>query len=133
MSSPSTDGFDFDEFIRTRPWTFSAVVAGVVSLIALINGEHPVAGFVGTFIITALLTLPYVRLTDFTRAMTEANQLDSPRRANADQHDDALGRLRERYAEGKIDEAEFERRVEQLLRTQDDDTAEAEFVREKSS
>ncbi|WP_242492780.1 SHOCT domain-containing protein [Halogeometricum borinquense] len=48
--------------------------------------------------------------------MTEANQLDSPRRANADQHDDALARLRERYAEGKIDEAEFERRVEQLLR-----------------
>jgi uncharacterized membrane protein len=40
-----------------------------------------------------------------------------------DDSDDALAELRERYATGELTEAEFERRVERLLETEDRDTA----------
>ena len=36
-----------------------------------------------------------------------------------DSADDALQRLRERYAAGEIDDVEFERRLERLLKTED--------------
>ncbi|WP_424017523.1 SHOCT domain-containing protein [Halorientalis pallida] len=37
-----------------------------------------------------------------------------------DVDDDALAALRRRYAEGEIDDVEFERRLERLLETEDD-------------
>jgi len=43
--------------------------------------------------------------------------------ASSDDEDDALATLRERYANGDLTEAEFERRVERLLETEDRETA----------
>lgn len=40
-------------------------------------------------------------------------------REHAETGDDALQRLRERYAAGEIDDVEFERRLERLLETED--------------
>jgi uncharacterized membrane protein len=45
--------------------------------------------------------------------------------AAPDDREVALARLRERYAEGEIDEAEFEERVERLLQTENVDDARA--------
>ena len=45
--------------------------------------------------------------------------------------EEALETLRNRYARGEIDEAEFERRVEVLLETESVDDAEAYAAREK--
>jgi len=42
----------------------------------------------------------------------------SDRTSDADESDDALQRLRERYAAGEIGDAEFERRLERLLETE---------------
>jgi uncharacterized membrane protein len=43
--------------------------------------------------------------------------------AASESEDDALETLRERYASGDLGEAEFERRVERLLETEDRETA----------
>ncbi|WP_276258284.1 SHOCT domain-containing protein [Haloglomus litoreum] len=51
----------------------------------------------------------------------------SPRAADEDA---ALARLRERYANGDLDEAAFEARLERLLLTEDTDTA-REYARER--
>ncbi|MFC7193702.1 SHOCT domain-containing protein [Halosimplex aquaticum] len=57
-----------------------------------------------------------------------------------DAGDDALQRLRERYAAGEIDDVEFERRLERLLETEDveapdhvtaDDTAGRDYGRDR--
>ena len=48
---------------------------------------------------------------------------DSPQ----DEREDALTALRERYANGEIDEAEFERRVERLLETESVERAESTY------
>ncbi len=50
---------------------------------------------------------------------------DAPGESARDEREDALATLRERYARGDIDEAEFERRVERLLETESVDRAEA--------
>ncbi|QLH81908.1 SHOCT domain-containing protein [Halosimplex pelagicum] len=46
------------------------------------------------------------------------------RRDRSDGTDDALAELRDRYARGEIDDAEFETRVERLLETESVDDAE---------
>lgn len=45
-------------------------------------------------------------------------------RGRSDEADDALAELRDRYARGEIDDAEFETRVERLLETESVDDAE---------
>jgi uncharacterized membrane protein len=53
---------------------------------------------------------------------------DAPAEESAASETDPLERLRERYATGELTEAEFERRVERLLETEDRETA-REFAR----
>lgn len=130
-SRPPPDGFDFDAFVRDRPWTFSAVVALAVALVAFFTGGSVLGSFVGFFLVTALLTLAYGRLTGGSER-GESERSDADRRSGSNGEGDALARLRERYAEGKIDEDEFERRVERLLLAEDDDEAEA-YLRERES
>jgi len=49
----------------------------------------------------------------------------------ASEDDDALATLRERYAQGDLTDAEFERQVERLLETEDSATARQEVDRER--
>jgi hypothetical protein len=46
-----------------------------------------------------------------------------PSRSTANDEDDALATLRDRYARGELTDAEFERQVERLLETEDAETA----------
>jgi len=63
----------------------------------------------------------------------ESNRADERERSHGyesatgrdDETDEAIDALRERYARGEIDDAEFERRVERLLETESVDDAEA--------
>lgn len=125
--SPS-DGFDFDAFVRERPWTFSASVGLVTAFVAFFVGGSVLGSFLFFFLVTALLTLAYGRLTGGSEESERARS-GVDRREAADEEDDALARLQERYAEGKIDEDEFERRVERLLEAEDDEAE--SFARER--
>jgi len=57
-----------------------------------------------------------------------AERLDGESGGEATTQPDPVDELRERYARGEIDEAEFERRLEGLLETEDVDAADQEAV-----
>ncbi|SFR49954.1 SHOCT domain-containing protein [Halogeometricum limi] len=127
------DGFDFERFVRDHPWAFSFVVAALLGLFALVNGGSAVGSFVSFFLVTALLTLAYGRFTDDTES-SRGHRSERGEQTRVETEDDqALARLRERYAEGRIDEEEFERRVETLLRTEDEETTRETYLEERAS
>lgn len=69
----------------------------------------------------------WVVLTPLAGALAaryEDRVADESSDGDADERTDALAELRQRYADGEIDEVEFERRVERLLETESMDDAE---------
>lgn len=108
----------FDQPAGDMSWPQAAVVISVVlAFVAIAAIDSGVALIIGIFallfgynIIAALLGL-------------ESPASDTPEEAEADEptvddKQDALDRLRTRYAEGELTEAEFERRLETLLETE---------------
>ncbi|WP_164471801.1 SHOCT domain-containing protein [Halosimplex salinum] len=73
-----------------------------------------VVAIVGWFLLVPLLSV----LSDHVELGTEAST-ESTANERADAGDDALQRLRDRYAAGELDDVEFERRLERLVETED--------------
>ena len=100
------------------------------------SGETSLESLVATLVISVTVVTPFVLLAagvwwfwiifvvGFAGVLPAAVQLtrwhESRRESQSQSHteSDPLESLRERYASGEIDEAEFERRVEQLLETE---------------
>ena len=110
------------------------IVAGVVTTMTLLLAFSLLAagwssfwivfpiGFGGILPLAVTLAGRYEgRVTTRTRGETAA---DGP--VGDDTADDAIDTLRERYARGEIDEAEFERRVGRLLETEEVTTIETD-------
>jgi uncharacterized membrane protein len=90
--------------------TFPAAV-----LAATLFGAH-VGAFVG--LVGWAFLLPVLGMLSEYLADEQADDASSSVERETEA-DDALDRLRERYAAGEIGEAEFERRLERLLETED--------------
>jgi hypothetical protein len=94
-----------DALLPVTAVAVTAVVALAAVLDTGLTAELAVVGY--------LLVVPLVTLLEGTVAA-----MLRPDGAPVDEDAAALDRLRERYAAGEIDEAEFERRVERLLETE---------------
>jgi uncharacterized membrane protein len=92
---------------------------GLASLFGLV----PVGPFWAVFAIGYAVVLPLVSvLRDYQRRSSESTSAQAPRgasrREDDDSVDDALGRLRDRYARGDLTEEQFEEKLEALLETE---------------
>ncbi|WP_458184996.1 SHOCT domain-containing protein [Haladaptatus sp. NG-WS-4] len=100
------------------PQTMTEQIPGIVALLVL--GAGLTALFLGydwfwmVFILGFAVVLPIVAILSESLFGGESERVDGEK-AGADEQQDALDTLRERYARGEIDEAEFERRVDLLL------------------
>lgn len=104
-----------------EPAPFEAVAVGAALLVgfgiaALLLALEVEAWWIGFPMIGGLVPLA-VGLAQWYEARTDGDD------AETDETADALERLRERYAEGELTEAEFERRLERLLETESVETA----------
>lgn len=103
-----------------------------IGLVALFTGQpwwwmvFPV-GFAVVLPLVAILSDTFVLDAD------AADEGESEERDEREETQDALDTLRNRYARGEIDEAEFERRVERLLENETVEDVEARRERERSS
>lgn len=99
----------------------------------LVLGTGMVALFTGrpwwwmVFPVGFAVVLPLVAILSDTFApdVDAADERDGDEQSERDDTQDALDTLRNRYARGEIDEAEFERRVERLLENETVDDAAA--------
>ncbi|ELZ26955.1 hypothetical protein C475_08471 [Halosimplex carlsbadense 2-9-1] len=87
-----------------------------------VGGDAPaVVAIVGWFFLVPVLAIlsQYVDLREWLgERRGRTRPTDATREDERDGEDDALHRLRERYAAGEIGDAEFERRLERLLETE---------------
>ncbi|QLH80074.1 SHOCT domain-containing protein [Halosimplex rubrum] len=101
-----------------------ASVAGVGTLVAgLAALALGVSWFWLVFVVGFLVVAPVAEWL----AGRYDSHADDAGDAEPDEAADALAELRDRYARGDIDEAEFERRVERLLETESVDDAESHY------
>lgn len=105
-------------------------VTGVVSM--LVTGIWLAALFLDQDWWLAFMLFGYVVIVPLTAMLTgedEEAEGESGTRdeddttSRSDETDEALATLRERYARDELTEAEFERKVERLLETEDPETA----------
>jgi len=107
----------------------STAITGALDL-GEVPGLIAITGFVILLPLTAIIgdQLPYVASADEgAKSTTEASASapDSP--VSTDEDDHAVARLRQRYARGEIDDAEFEERLDRLLATENlDETVETD-------
>jgi uncharacterized membrane protein len=102
------------ELAAAAPAVIAVATLGVVALLGLF-GYGTLAGaaaILGWLLLTPLSAV----LVDALGLEEPAEETDEPESATAA---DPLETLRDRYARGEIGEAEFERRLERLLETED--------------
>jgi len=100
-------------------WALEWVVASALALLVLGVAYVAGAGF-WLALAAGFVAIPAgFKGLEWSRSRSDDERLDE----QTDDEQTALARLRERYATGDIDEAEFERRVEHLLETESVDDA----------
>jgi uncharacterized membrane protein len=90
---------------------------GFTSLFAVLLPQALAALIPATFILGFFVLIPLVALLGEDFPLVESEPADGESASAAD--GDPLATLRERYATGEIDEAEFERRLDRLLETEE--------------
>lgn len=126
-------------FVELLPALVAVVTLGVAGLLAVLGfgTATAVVGVVGWCLLTPLSAILGREVLDVgSEADGEADRVErrDARAAEDPAPSDPVDRLRERYAEGDIDEAEFERRLDALLDTEDADAETArERLRERNS
>jgi uncharacterized membrane protein len=109
----------FAAFVDEHPFQFGVTFGLFLAVVAVVNGGSPLAAFVLFSVVGSLLAV----VSSYLRVAFGGDETDDgPSEMPADE-DRALERLREQYATGRIDEDEFERRVERLLRSESADEA----------
>ncbi|WP_458209623.1 SHOCT domain-containing protein [Haladaptatus sp. NG-SE-30] len=99
--------------------TLAEQIPGVVALLVL--GAGLTALFLGydwfwmVFILGFAVVLPIIAIVSEALFRKEGERKVEVSDEETDDQQDALDTLRDRYARGEIDEAEFERRVDMLL------------------
>lgn len=132
--------------VRAAPALFAVTTLPAVALAAILVGGQAAAvvAILGWFLLTPLSAVLLDEVFEVDDGDDEdlERALDALREWRADDtvsrpdgstdgptdERDPVDRIRERYAEGDIDEAEFERRLDLLLETED---ADAETARER--
>jgi len=122
----SDGGGGGSEDLRSRVGSVIGTATLVLGLAALAAGF---SWFWMVFIVGWVVATPVAQwLADHYEAEAAADASGSDHENSA-----ALDELRDRYAQGDIDEAEFERRVERLLETESVDDAESHYGPDDSS
>jgi len=104
---------------------------GLTSLFAVLLPEVLGALIPATFIFGFFVIIPLVALLGDDFPLVESTAADGESATATEP--DPLATLRERYATGEIDEAEFERRLDRLLETEElDDRVDAGGARRGS-
>ncbi|GAB3668138.1 SHOCT domain-containing protein [Halopiger thermotolerans] len=104
------------EFVADDLWLLIAIVTfALVSLVGAAGFEALAAAItiVGWFLLTPIFLFWGDEIADWTLTDRE------PAAAERGRDGDAIEELKRRYAEGKIDDAEFERRLERLVAVDD--------------
>lgn len=94
----------------------SVLTFGLTSLFAVLALEALVPA---TFVLGFFLVLPLIGVLGEDLPIVKGESENAAAPEEADEDRDPVERLRERYADGEISDAEFERRLERLLETED--------------
>ena len=108
----------------------SVLTFGLTSFFAVVGLEFLVPT---TFVVGFFLVVPLVALLGDSLPIVESEDGGARVERSGGVGDDPVEQLRERYARGELTEAEFERRLERLLETEDlevGDSRERVFDRE---
>lgn len=122
----------FEEGANETDDLLSSLVGSVVTgAIITVGVALLVAGwseFWVVFVLGFVTVLPAsIKLAEWYESRETGEESGSEASEEADGQQAALATLRERYASGEIDEAEFERRVERLLETESVEDAETAY------
>ena len=107
---------DVREFVAEDLWLLIGVVTFALISLAGLAGLEGLAGalvIVGWFLLVPLFLFWGEEIAAWYFEERE------PRAPTVEREDDALEELKRRYAEGKIDDEEFERRLERLVGVED--------------
>ena len=108
------------------------LILGAGFLAMFFPNLSPVAFWV-VWIVGFAVVLPIVAIALGESDSEAWDPMAAERDGETDTETDPLAELRRRYAEGEIDELEFERRLERLLETEDEGAATEYVERRRSS
>ncbi len=89
---------------------------GITAMFAVLSLEFLVAP---TFVLSYFVLLPLIAILGDDFPLVASEDESAATESGTTAATDPVDRLRERYANGEIDEAEFERKLDRLLETED--------------